>query len=275
MKRKQSSDTGCARRQGAAKPFSWLLILLLLLPLPSSSSWVEHKDEEEEEDSVEIITGSSPCSVTCGLGMKEETLCHLNNSIMAHVEGGGLLEVSSKCRTRMVNCRQPWLCGLRTLTVRRGEKLEIECLGEVMQVLGRSRWRVMWLYARGIISSDNHYFARLKTLMSRIVLDPVKEEHAGTYRCDVQNAALRRVKRVYWGVRVVPAWLLDDYSPQQKGLQPTQQSHTVASAQGFHWTLLLNVGLNSVLLATALAAVTMLLLYAAARKRGGGAAGER
>lgn len=35
---------------------------------------------------------------------------------------------------------------------------------------------------------------------------------AGTYRCDVQDASFRRVKRVYWGIRVLPVGVLDlDY----------------------------------------------------------------
>lgn len=35
---------------------------------------------------------------------------------------------------------------------------------------------------------------------------------SGTYRCDVQDAAYRRVKRAYWGIRVLPVGVLSlDY----------------------------------------------------------------
>lgn len=35
---------------------------------------------------------------------------------------------------------------------------------------------------------------------------------SGTYRCDVQDSSFRRVKRMYWGVRVLPAGVLNlDY----------------------------------------------------------------
>lgn len=35
---------------------------------------------------------------------------------------------------------------------------------------------------------------------------------SGTYRCDVQDSSFRRVKRMYWGIRVLPVGVLNlDY----------------------------------------------------------------
>lgn len=78
--------------------------------------------------------------------------------------------------------------------------------------------------------------------LDRIILNPVREEHAGehdvntreplvitlqcvcksrlyppgTYRCDVLDADFRRLKTVYWGVRVLPKGILNlDYDHAQ------------------------------------------------------------
>lgn len=48
--------------------------LVLLLFFYSPLLAVVHSNDEENPH-VEVITKSSPCSVTCGLGVKEQTLC--------------------------------------------------------------------------------------------------------------------------------------------------------------------------------------------------------
>ncbi|XP_029912015.1 transmembrane protein 81, partial [Myripristis murdjan] len=155
--------------------------------------------EEAEEALAEVIVDSSPCSATCGLGVKTQTLCFL--------KGG---TVSKVCRERKAKCLESWQCGLRTVTVTTGQRLVLDCVGEVMEAMGRYSWRVSWRYARGVISSDDALFARWEApLLDRVVLDPVREDDAGTYRCEVQDAALRRVKRAYWGVRVLPQDVLN------------------------------------------------------------------
>lgn len=53
----------------------------------------------------------------------------------------------------------------------------------------------------------------------------------GTYRCDVQDASFRRVKRVYWGIRVLPVWVLNlDYESSLARWDSTgnQQNQTVS-----------------------------------------------
>lgn len=55
-----------------------LLLLLLLLHLT-------RPDEADPEQ--EVIVESSPCSTTCGLGLRRETLCLLKDSRTALEEG--------------------------------------------------------------------------------------------------------------------------------------------------------------------------------------------
>ncbi|XP_062247428.1 transmembrane protein 81 [Platichthys flesus] len=185
------------------------LLLLFLLLHPVGSADVEDAAEEQ----VEVVTDSSPCSATCGLGFKTQTLCLLRDDQRATEEEPGSkdgTEVSEECRVHKVTCQELWQCGLRTLTVTSGQRLEVDCLGDVMKAMGSVSWRVSWRFARGIISSDDSLFARWKPRqLHRLILDPVREEDAGTYLCEVQDGSFRRVKRVYWGVRVLPAGILD------------------------------------------------------------------
>ncbi|XP_038165114.1 transmembrane protein 81 [Cyprinodon tularosa] len=182
----------------------FLLFLHLLIPA----------DMEEDKIPLEVITDSSPCSATCGLGIKTQTLCLLKDSKTAMEENDiSQSDVSQKCRVQKEKCVDSWQCGLRTITVTSGQRVEIDCLGEVMEAMGKFSWRVSWRYARGIISSDDSLFHRWEApYLDRVVLDAVREEDAGTYRCDVQDTSYRRVKRAYWGVRVLPAGVVNlDY----------------------------------------------------------------
>lgn len=58
-----------------------LLLLLLLLLLLRLTSPAEVDPEQE------IIVDSSPCSVTCGLGLRRQNLCLLKDSRTAIEEG--------------------------------------------------------------------------------------------------------------------------------------------------------------------------------------------
>ncbi|KAJ0036493.1 hypothetical protein NQD34_005170, partial [Periophthalmus magnuspinnatus] len=159
---------------------------------------------------LEVITDSSPCSATCGLGMRSQTLCLLKDTKAAIEEntqgttGPEVSHVTQECRVRKVQCLDSWQCGLRTLTVVVGQRLHIDCVEEVMKEMGPYSWRVSWRYARGVITSDDSLFTQWQSPeLDHVLLDPVQEKHAGTYRCDVQDAGFRRVKRIYWGVRVL------------------------------------------------------------------------
>ncbi|KAF3697418.1 Transmembrane protein 81 Precursor [Channa argus] len=91
--------------------------------------------------------------------------------------------------------------------------------------------KVTWRYARGVISSDDSLFARWEApQLDRVILDPVHEEDAGTYRCDVQDATFHRVKSIYWGIRVLPtrALNLDYESTLAQWESRNQQNQTVS-----------------------------------------------
>lgn len=61
---------------------------------------------------------------------------------------------------------------------------------------------------------------------------------SGTYRCDVQDNTFRRVKRVYWGVRVLPSGLFNlDYETSLDQWTRDKQQQAVSDQQ-YHRTSL-------------------------------------
>ncbi|KAF7209382.1 transcript variant X1 [Nothobranchius furzeri] len=186
------------------------------------------------EGPVEVITESSACSTTCGIGVKTQTLCLLTDGATAVEENRSTEpKVSGECRVRKAACLDSWQCGLRTMTVTSGQKVEIDCLEEVMEAMGKFSWRVSWRYARGIISSDDSLFDRWNAPhLDRVVLEPVQESDAGTYRCDVQDTTFRRVKRIYWGIRVLPEGVMHlDYDSSVAQWEPADSQQNL---DGFH-----------------------------------------
>ncbi|XP_034445752.1 transmembrane protein 81-like [Hippoglossus hippoglossus] len=171
----------------------FLLFFLLLHPVHL---------EEAEEVPVEVIIDSSPCSSTCGLGLKTQTLCLLRDSKTAMEEAPGRkdgTEVSEVCRVHKVKCQESWQCGLRTVTVTSGQRVEVDCLGEVMEAMGTFSWRVSWRYARGIITSDDSLFARWEAPeLDRVILDPVREEDAGRRLPQSEEGLLGRPGSTCW-----------------------------------------------------------------------------
>lgn len=186
---------------------STLPLVVLYLILLRSCSRCEASDSAELEvpDFVDtwVIRRSSPCSTTCGLGLRSQELCPAEAA-----EANG-----SACWFRQVECLDSWQCGLQTQTVAAGQRLELDCLEEVMEVMGRFAFVVSWRYARGIVSTDDRLFVRYEAPgLDRVVLDPVREDDAGTYRCDVQDPSYHRVKRMYKGVKVLSPHVLSlDY----------------------------------------------------------------
>ncbi|XP_031179684.1 transmembrane protein 81 [Sander lucioperca] len=238
------------------------LVLLFFLHLLSSA-----KLEAVDRVPVEVIVDSSPCSATCGLGVKTQTLCFLKDSKTAMEEGVRRedgAEVLKDCRVRKVKCLESWQCGLSTMTVTSGQRVDIDCLGEVMEAMGRFSWRVSWRYARGAISSDDSLFDRWHApLLDRVILDPIAEEDAGTYRCVVQDATFHIVKTVYWGIRVLPVGILNlDYESSLVQWDSTgnQQNQTMSDQQDYRTALLYTV-LISLSLAGIGAGLILLGLY--------------
>nr|XP_043893473.1 transmembrane protein 81 [Solea senegalensis] len=235
--------------------------------------------EDADDVQVEVIVRSSPCSATCGVGLTTQTMCCLNDSKKDMEESGRRTnrtsQVSKVCRVRKVKCLESWQCGLRTMTVTSGEKVELDCLGEVMEAMGYFSWRVLWRYAHGIITSDDTLFAHWKApQLDKVILDPVREEDAGTYRCMVQDAKYRRVKRVYWGIRVLPTEVLNlDYEGTLTKWESTpneqnQQNQTVSYRQD-QWMILYMV-LIPPSLAGAVAGLILGLCWAVRRRQQGG-----
>lgn len=67
---------------------------------------------------------------------------------------------------------------------------------------------------------------------------------SGTYCCTVQDVALRRVKRAYWGIRVLPAGVLNlDYESSQARWESTGnwQNDTVSHQHHYLTALLYKV----------------------------------
>ncbi|XP_075958596.1 transmembrane protein 81 [Anarhichas minor] len=245
-----------------------LLLLLLFLHCLTSADL-----EEVDRMLVKVIVDSSPCSTTCGLGVKTQTLCLLEDGETAteEVTSKDGTKVSEDCRVRKVKCLESWQCGLRTMTVTSGERVEIDCLGEVMEAMGRFSWRVSWRYARGIITSDDSLFIRRDApLLDRVILDPIREEDAGTYRCIVQDVTLRRVKSVYWGIRVLPVGILNlDYESSLAQWDSTgNQQNETASDQHHQKMALLYPMLISLSLSGVGAGLMLLALYWTVKRRG-------
>nr|XP_057906822.1 transmembrane protein 81 isoform X2 [Doryrhamphus excisus] len=188
--------------------FPVFLLLLLFLPL----SWAD-----VEKVQVQVVTNSTPCSVTCGLGVKVQRVCSMRDAESEdgrdELEPSSTLQVTEECRDEKVKCMESWQCGLTTFTVTTGERVELDCLVENAKMMEKLSWRVSWSRAPGVISSDNALFTRWHSpRLDLLVLDPVEEQHAGTYRCDVLDADNRRLKTAYWGVRVLPRGVLNlDY----------------------------------------------------------------
>lgn len=180
-----------------ARSAVWLVLLYCtLLHSPSYGSTLTKADLEElEKISTWVIRRSSPCSSTCGLGLRTQELCP--------IRGTGNIS-STSCKMRTISCLDTWQCGLKTQTATAGQRLVLDCLEEVMDAMGRFAFVVSWRFARGVITSDDSLFTRYEVFsLDKVVLDPLREEDSGTYRCDVLDTGKRRVKRMYKGVKVL------------------------------------------------------------------------
>ncbi|NXB22239.1 TMM81 protein, partial [Rhagologus leucostigma] len=158
-----------------------------------------------------IVVNSTPCSVTCGLGVKEERQCE--------VSPAGEHRNCSLVRSR---CLSDWICGLRHLRVPEGKPFQLSCLSPDAASLEGQDFGYTWRFARGLITTNDLLFHPFRNPSPSLSFSPALESHSGTYRCDVQVlSSFQLVKRIYFGLRVIPQGLVDlDF---QKSLTWEQQ----------------------------------------------------
>ncbi|KAM6217347.1 transmembrane protein 81 [Rhynchocyon petersi] len=146
-----------------------------------------------------VVVNATPCTVTCGLGYKEETVCEV-----------GPDGVKRRCKFQRLECLTNWICGMLHFTIPVGNEFELSCLSEDILEVGQEAFRFTWRLARGIISTDDELFKPLRTNSHFVKFEAARESDSGTYRCDVQMLKnLRFVKRLYYGLRVLPPHLVN------------------------------------------------------------------
>lgn len=245
----------------------WLALLYwTLLHSPNRCSILTKADLQELENiNTWVITQSSPCSATCGLGIRTQKLCPV---------GGNASIYATTCKKRTVRCLDTWQCGLKTQTAIAGQKLVLDCLEEVMDAMGRFAFVVSWRFARGVITSDDSLFTRYDALsLDKVVLDPLREEDSGTYRCDVLDTGRHRVKRMYKGLRVMsPNMLSLDFAEslnqweKPESLRPNITTITT-TAKPYASSTLRNMMLISISICVALIPVIFVPLWAFYRNK--------
>uniref|UniRef100_H0XRM5 Transmembrane protein 81 n=2 Tax=Otolemur garnettii TaxID=30611 RepID=H0XRM5_OTOGA len=155
--------------------------------------------EKLQEAVGRVIVNATACTVTCGLGYKEETVCEV-----------GPDGVRRKCKSQRLECLTNWICGMLHFTILIGTEFELSCLSPDILEVGREAFRFTWRLARGIISTDDEIFRPFLVNSHFVKFPYVQEYDAGTYRCDVQLLkSLRIVKRLYFGLRVLPPKLVN------------------------------------------------------------------
>ncbi|NWY65081.1 TMM81 protein, partial [Erithacus rubecula] len=145
-----------------------------------------------------VLVNSTPCSVSCGLGVKEEQLCGVSPS-------GQLLN----CSLLRSRCLSPWLCGLQHLSAPQGKPFQLLCLSPEAASLEGQDFGYTWSFSQGLITTNDLLFHPIRNPSPWLRLSPALESHSGTYRCDVQLlSTFQIVKRVYFGLRVIPGDLV-------------------------------------------------------------------
>ncbi|XP_053463011.1 transmembrane protein 81 [Nycticebus coucang] len=155
---------------------------------------------EKLQDAVgRVIVNATSCTVTCGLGYKEETVCEV-----------GPDGVRRKCKSQRLECLTNWICGMLHFTILTGKEFELSCLSPDILETGQEAFRFTWRLARGIISTDDEVFKPFRVNSHFVKFHSAQEYDSGTYRCDVQLLKnLRIVKRLYFGLRVLPPHLVN------------------------------------------------------------------
>ncbi|XP_030077474.1 transmembrane protein 81 [Microcaecilia unicolor] len=166
-----------------------------------------------------VLVNSTTCSVTCGLGYKDDVVCLI-------LPDGS----KTNCEVRRQSCLTNWVCGLQTFTVAVGSPFKISCFTTIVFGTGSQSLLYNWRVARGIITTDDALFKPFKTKNYTIRFDPAVEKDAGTYRCDVQLVVnLKLIKRVYFGVKIISKKLVNlDF---EKFLTSKEKLEALAAAE--------------------------------------------
>lgn len=175
------------------------LMFAFVMPVSLESMDSVTIPKELRSATARLSVSSTSCSVTCGLGYKVEELCDIGSD-----------GKRSHCTLRRSECLTNWLCGVRHFTVLVGKPFKFSCLTSEEIGPETQSFRYTWRLARGIITTDDALFVPFKVPSYAIELSPAEEYDAGTYRCDVQlMKSYKLVKRIYFGLRVIPGNLVD------------------------------------------------------------------
>lgn len=175
------------------------LALTIYLPLVVTSPKTLAIPEKLQKAVGNVVVNATTCTVTCGLGYKEETICEV-----------GPDGVRRKCKSQRLECLTNWICGMLHFTIHDGQEFQLSCLSSDILEIGREAFRFTWRLARGIISTNDEVFKPFRAKSYFVRFKPAMEYDSGTYRCDVQLLKnLRFVKRLYFGLRVLPPKLVN------------------------------------------------------------------
>ncbi|KAF4018231.1 TMEM81 [Cervus elaphus hippelaphus] len=175
------------------------LVLAFCLPLVVTLPKTLAIPEKLQEAVGKVVVNATTCTVTCGLGFKEETVCEV-----------GPDGVRRKCKSQRLECLTSWVCGMLHFTVLIGKEFKLSCLSPDILEIGQEAFRFTWRLARGIISTDDEVFKPFQASSYFIKFQSIQEYDSGTYQCDVQLLKnLRLVKRLYFGLRVLPPNLVN------------------------------------------------------------------
>ncbi|NXN00385.1 TMM81 protein, partial [Sylvia borin] len=146
-----------------------------------------------------VVVNSTSCSVTCGLGVREEQVCEVTPAA----------EIRN-CSVVRSRCLSDWICGLQHLRIPEGKPVRLVCLSPDAAGLGGPDFGYTWRFAHGLITTNDLLFHPFHNPNPSLSFSPALESHSGTYRCDVQVlSSFKLVKRIYFGLRVIPRGLVD------------------------------------------------------------------
>ncbi|XP_005989300.1 transmembrane protein 81 [Latimeria chalumnae] len=196
-----------------------------------------------------VAVSSSPCSVTCGLGFRLETVCTVDNQSGKRTQ----------CQMVRTECLSSWICGMKLFTLTKdSNRLVMSCMTNEMMGKGAYTFLYAWKIARGIITKDDALFEPYRSSRHWTITIPnVTESHSGTYRCDVQEAkGLRLIQRQYFGVKVIPPNLVDMNRLKSLIMRKEEEKNTFGQFKKLPWQKKL---MRIVLLGVALGVVATLL----------------